>query len=920
MRDIDTSKTSAEVPPPAAARRVRPTNSFAEFKLGEIEQSIPDRFEKQVAEYPDRVAVKSRYQELTYDALNQIANRVARAVLAQRGKGEEPIALLLEQGAPLIAAILGVLKAGKIYVPLDPSFPRARLTYMLEDSQAALILTNNKNLAMAEEFARRSLPPINIDEFDTSARDENPGLSISPDALAYILYTSGSTGRPKGVVQKHRNLLHEIMNYTNEARICADDRLSLLRSCSFAGAMRDVFGALLNGAGLYPWYIKDEGLADLPGWLIEQQVTIYRSSVTAFRHFINALTGREEFPRIRLVYLAGESVYKSDVELYKKHFSPDCILVNGLGCSESFTFRWYFIDKETPIINSNVPAGYEIDGMETRLIDEAGKEVGPDEIGEIAVKSRYLSPGYWQRPDLTQAAFFPDPSGGGERTYRTGDLGRMLSDGCLVHLGRKDFQVKIRGYRVEIGEIEMTLLEHGKVREAAVVARDDKFGGKRLVAYVVPHQEQAFTVSELHRFLQEKLPEYMLPSAFVMLDALPLTPSRKVDRRALPEPEPVRPELENPFVAPRTVLEEGLAALWAKILGLERVGIHDDFFDLGGQSLLAIRLFLEIEKELGRRLPVVTLFQGPTIAQLADVLQRKESSAPWSPMVAIQAAGSERPFFCMHTLGGEVIPYFDLARNLGPEQPFYGLQAEGLDGKRPPFTRIEEMASKFIAELRKLQPEGPYLLGGMCYGGIVAFEMAQQLQAQGQEIGLLALMDTPRPPFSVIFRSYMRYERYVRRLRGSVRYFLRRSARHLRNLLKLSPVAWPAYFLKKARIAKELTIDRTSPRAELVRASHLTEAYRARVERAHRIARQSYNPQGYRGRISLFLVSQPLWKRFPDPRMGWTDLATDGVEVYIIPGGHHDLLREPSVRVLAENLSRCLHKAQKKHDERNIQE
>jgi len=606
------------------AKCKHPKGTFVPFRKEEIEQSIPDRFEKQVDRYSDRIAIKSRHQELTYKMLNQAANRVAWSILNERGRGEEPVALILENGAPMIAAILGVLKVGKIYVPLDPSLPQARATYILKDSQADIVVTNNKNLSLAEGLAQNVPQLVNIDKLDSSLNAENLGFSISPDTLTWILYTSGSTGEPKGVVHNHRNLLHFIMNYTNGFHICADDRLTLLYSCSVNAGAHDIFSALLNGASLYPWDIKEEGLTRLTDWLTQQEITIYSSVPTVFLHFIDTLTGEKNFPTLRLMKMMGEPVYRRHVQLYKKHFSQDCIFVNRLGSTETGSIRWHFIVKETRINGSNVPVGYPVEDNEILLLDDAGENVGLGHVGEIAVKSSYLSPGYWRRPDLTQAAFLPDSGGGDERIYCTGDLGRMLPDGCLLHLGRKDFQVKIRGYRIEIAEIEMALLDHVAIKEAVVRVWEGRPGDQRLVAYLVPAGQQAPTATELRRFLSEALPNYMIPSTFVTLDALPLAPNRKVNRRALPAPGRSRPELENSYLAPRTPVEEGLAEIWGQVLDIDQVGITDSFFDLGGHSLLATQVISRVIKTFRVKVTLRSLFQAPTVADMAVVIVQNQ--------------------------------------------------------------------------------------------------------------------------------------------------------------------------------------------------------------------------------------------------------------------------------------------------------
>jgi amino acid adenylation domain-containing protein len=627
------------------AKCFHPSGSFVEFAKAEVEQSIASRFEKTARRYPNAHAVKSKTQALTYDELNQAANRLAYAVIERRGAADAPVALLLENDVPMIAAILGVLKAGKIYVPLDTLYPRASLAYILEDSGVSVVVTNTRNLPAARALARSVCQVVNIDEIDSNSPALNPNLNISPDSPANILYTSGSTGQPKGVVQNHRNVLHEIMNYTNGVHICADDRLILVSSPSFSGTVRTVYGALLNGAGLYPCDIREEGLADLAEWMVRQGITIYRSVPAIFRHFLAASKENENFSNVRVVYLAGDSVSKNDVESYKKYFSQKCILVNSMGLSETLTCRWYFLDKDTRVPAGAVPVGYPVPDMDVVLLDDDGKELGFDQAGEIAIKSLYLSPGYWRKPELT-AAVFSAGADGASRLYRTGDLGRMSPDGCLDHLGRKDFQVKIRGHRIEVGAIETALLELDTIKEAVVVAwayaptdPSTALGTDlRLAAYVAPRKQPGPAVSSLRNFLREKLPDYMIPSAFVLLDALPLTPNGKVDRLALPAPDPTRPELGNPFVAPRTSIEERIAGIWSQVLGLEQVGVHDNFFDLGGHSLLATQVISRVRETYEIELSMQSFFEAATVAGIAAMIVRARESGAESPTPKIPRA------------------------------------------------------------------------------------------------------------------------------------------------------------------------------------------------------------------------------------------------------------------------------------------
>ncbi|MEH2295889.1 non-ribosomal peptide synthetase [Nostoc sp.] len=605
---------------------VHPNNPFVKFDKKDVELSVPERFQKQVHMYPEQIAVKTGEQMFTYDALNQFANRIARAILIKRDRlrrseaerQAEPIAILFESGASIIAAILGILKVGKFYVPLDTSLPQSRISYILKDSQAGLLLTDSKNISFAKKLQISGLEILNIDEIDSSISCENLDIPLQPDDFAYIIYTSGSTGQPKGVIQNHRYVLHLTMNYTNSGHICANDKLALLYSPNFAGAVRDIFCSLLNGATLLPYDVKQEGLIGLSSWLNQQEITIFFAVATMFRHFVNTLTQQDKFPKLRLIQVGSETVYKKDVELYKQHFSNDCIFVANLGGSEISPIRQYFVDRKTEIIGSTVPAGYAVEDHEVLLIDDEGKAVEFNQIGEIVVRSRYLFCGYWQRPDLTEAVLLKNVQEENKLLYKTGDLGCMLPDGCLLHLGRKDFQVKVRGYRIDVSEVEMALINTNLIREAAVVASPDNLGLRAYIVPLVPQQVLSFR--ELRSLLLESLPDYMVPSTFMTLEALPLTPNGKVDRLGLPAFSQIqRAPLES--LLPHTPTEEILVDIWTQILRVEEIGIHDNFFELGGHSLLVNQLIAQLFNAFSINIPLVTVFELPTIAQLAKRIE-----------------------------------------------------------------------------------------------------------------------------------------------------------------------------------------------------------------------------------------------------------------------------------------------------------
>jgi amino acid adenylation domain-containing protein len=597
-----------------------PSASAVEFEETDVETSIAARFARMARLYGDRPAVIAGNDRLTYTELNRATNRVARAILAQRGSASEPIALLLETGVPAIIAILGVLKAGKAYVPLEANYPPARLALMLADSQAPMIIAERSTFPMLQATDPLQRSVLDINEMGTGFDDADLDVAIAPRDVAYIMYTSGSTGEPKGVIQNHRNILHKVLTHTHDYRICTEDRLSLFYSCSFSASVRCIFGALLNGAALLIYDMKGQGFTQVAKRIVDDRLTIYFSVPTLFRELAVALASLKEPSSLRLIYLASETVGKQDIDLYRRCFAPGCILVHALATSETGAIRQYFISKTTEIIGDLVPVGYHVRDREVLLLDEHRALTGWNRVGEIAVRGRFLSPGYWQRADLTKAKFLPDPDDPEVRIYLTGDLGLMRPDGCLEYHGRKDFQVKVRGHNVGVGEIEAMLREVGGVKDAVVVSRQNGTGETSLVSYVVPDGLTLPTSGALRHALAAGLPNPMIPSAFVIIDALPMTPNGKIDRRQLPEPGSLRPTLDHPYTAPRTPMERDLAAIWAEVLALDRVGVEDNFFDLGGHSLGAARILSRVYAAFNVDLSLKALFDRPTVAGMAQAI------------------------------------------------------------------------------------------------------------------------------------------------------------------------------------------------------------------------------------------------------------------------------------------------------------
>lgn len=873
------------------AKCIHPSGTFIGFSKTELEQSITTRFEQQVAMYPDRVAIKGRDRQFSYDELNKTANRIARAILVHRGEGPENIALLFRHDIIGIAAMIGVLKAGKSHVPLDLSHPNVRMAEILKNSEARLILTDNENFPLGYELVQNNDMLINCDALDLELANQNLGLSISPDAFAYVLYTSGSTGQPKGVIENHRNVLHFSMIFSNRLHVCPADRLSLLAPFAFSGSASVIYPALLNGASVLPFDLKNQDMHSLVDFLTCERITIHSTLALNFRSLVDILSDAEKFPELRVLIVGGDRMNKRDVELYRKYFAPNCILRNGLGSTEVKEISWFLMDKESQLNSDIIPVGYALEDINISIVGSDGNDCGFNQVGEIAIKSRYLSPGYWKNPAANRAAFTPTSEDKSSHIYYSGDIGFMLPDSCLVHLGRQDFQVKIRGHRIEIAEIEAALLALDSVKAGVVLANEDSSGIKRMVAYIVPSKLYRPTFTELRHALSEKLPDYMIPSTFVMLDSLPLTPNGKIDRLALPNPSTIRPKLSAPFVLPRNPLESTLAEIWARELGLDMVGIHDNFFDLGGNSLIAARIFAEIRKIFDKNLPASVLLEVSSIKQQADIIrQKKLPSYLLCPLIAIRTRGHKRPIFLFHGCDGHILIYSWLARHLDSERPIYALRAPGIYGEQLPYTRIEDMASHYIRKMQVAQPEGPYLLGGIGTGGWIAFEVAQQLLAQGKKVDLLAIMEA-------LYHTQPLEE--ITRMDGLPKSSVRRLFHHLKQG-RIGPVFkgifnrvygicyWKfAYFPITRRIA---TVHGRINYIKYVRSKLV-------------IAEWGYHPKAYPGHI-LYFLSDGYKDGFDADN--WYRLAEGGLDVYIVPGSHSSILHEPNVRVLADKLMEYL--------------
>lgn len=612
-------------------------------------------FEEQVQQNPENIAVQVNNEQITYSQLNCSVNQIAHTILQGN---HQSVALLFDHSIDMIKGLLGALKTGLIYVPLDPSYPEKRLLYMVEHSEATMIVTNQKNFATAQRIASYNpdaIKILNIDLLEATVSMENPEKEIGDDQIAYILYTSGSTGNPKGVMQSHCNIWHFIQSYTRALAITSKDRLTLFSSFSHDAAVIDIYSGLLNGATLYPVNIKNQvNMQTIAEWLINEKITIYHSVPTVYRYFIKTLTGEERFPDLRYIVLGGENVIEHDVIKFREFFQ-DTVLVNLYGQSESSYNSSQQIGVDSPF--RKVTLGEVVDGTNLLVVTDEGVEALPLEVGEIIVACEHIAQGYWKDAEKTAEVFLNHPTLG--RLYRTGDLGKVLVNGQIEYVGRKDFQVKVRGYRIELGEIESQLLTHPQVCEGVVIAKEDSDGSTQLVAFMVT--EGKVTESELRDYLMDRLPDYMVPTYYERLDKLPVTPNHKLDRKALMNIE-LHVNAGVEYLPPTNETEEALVQIWANILGTKQIGIRDNFFKIGGNSLLATQLLLHIFKALKVQIPLRTIFISPTIEELAKYIQNATKGI-YSPISVIEkqeyypVSSAQMRLFILHQFESNSVNY-----------------------------------------------------------------------------------------------------------------------------------------------------------------------------------------------------------------------------------------------------------------------
>ncbi|WP_121810359.1 non-ribosomal peptide synthetase [Mucilaginibacter kameinonensis] len=847
-------------------------------------------------QYPDKVALKFHERILTYKALNEAANKLAGYLIDQGLKRGDVAGVALDRSPEMVISLLAVMKAGAAYVPLDPEYPKDRIEFMLEDSSAKILITSEK---YHNHFAANSIEVLieaALEKFPSYPVTE-PETGVSGEDLAYILYTSGSTGKPKGVQIRHFNLINFLLSCQKVPGMTTADKVLAVTTISFDIAGLDLYLPLITGAELL---LADSATAKDGRALVDlvkaEDVTVMQATPFTWRMML--VSGWDSKLPLK-VYCGGEAFPKDLVT----QLLPKCEEIwNLYGPTETTIYST--IKQITS--DEDITIGKPVANTQIYILDEALNNLTDGSIGEIYIGGDGVAVGYLNRAELSAERFVKDifSTVEGARMYRTGDLGKIRQDGEIVCLGRIDHQVKVRGYRIELEEIEQNLLKQNNIKQAVVIAREDTPGMPRLVAYVItPEPKEGLDLKNQfdawQKGLLEVLPEYMVPDDFVVMNAIPITPNGKIDRKALPKPDYNIIYREGEFVAPRTDNEKLVAKIWQQNMGIEQISILDNFFELGGRSLVAVKIMAAIEQETGKRLPLATLFEHATIEKLAARLEGDEVIS-WESLVPIKPTGSKMPLYIVHGAGLNVLLFNALAMNMDAEQPVYGLQARGLNGIDEPLDVMEEIAANYIAEIVAKNPEGPYALAGYSLGGIIAYEMANQLIAAGKEVKMVAMFDTYADRSDI---NDSKAKKIVDKTTLRAKQFA-----HSFVLLAEDPkrtIEYKGLMLKRQMIKLYWKVFKPNQKREGFF------AYDNEIDEASEKALRNYVLKPLNITLDLFRAKKRTFYMEDFEFLGWKPFAIKGVNVHEIPGEHNTIFAPPNDKEFAEVLQKCLDRVAK---------
>ncbi|MES2355414.1 MAG: amino acid adenylation domain-containing protein [Pseudomonadota bacterium] len=868
------------LPPTQRGQRVQMNQTKGALPQGLLQDGLASN----ASRYPNKVAVIAADRELTYAQLYSAANRLGHCLREAGAQPNQFVAILNDKGWEQAVAAFGILAAGSPYIPIDPNWPQERIHFLLKDTQTRIVVTSRKQRLPA---LPADVQVIFVDPELERFPDTPLSSAQSEDDLAYVIYTSGSTGVPKGVMINHCAALNTVADINRRFSVTESDVLFGISSLYFDLSVYDLFGTIAAGATLVLPPASDS--PDPTMWVDAIQrhgVTVWSSVPALMQLMVDAANASNaKFSTLKLVMMSGDWIPIALPDQIRRLASGVRIISLG-GATEAAIWSIYYpIEKIEPSWSS-IPYGKPLANQTWHILNESGEDAPVWVPGHLHIGGEGLALGYWHDAQKTATAFISHPRSG-ERIYRTGDLGRYLPDGNIEFLGRADFQVKIQGYRVELGEIEAVLSQHPDVVMAAVIAQSSG-AGKQLTAFLVTPLEKHIESVAVQAYLRSKLPAYMVPSHIVSLEQLPLTANGKLDRAALMKLGPSS-EARREFIAPRNAIERELAAIWEEVLEIKPIGIRDDFFDLGGQSFAAIRVVTRITQQFGRRLPLSVLLEERTIEALANNLHKQEA---WSPVVQLHPKQGGIPYFFVHPAGGNVMCYRGFAEKL--DAPFYGLQAVGLLGEQKPLESIEQMAALYVDEMRKVRPSGPYVLGGWSSGGMIAFEMARQLETQNEKVERIVMIDAPAPM----------------------------------QAASIDDVTLLQWFLEDLNIGIDLTrinieeIKMGTPAAALrVMLAHQTDNPNLDVDQLESVlsvfihivrAGRRYRPMPISADITVLRASEGLASEFTDhPALadsdwGWSHFTQGRVDSVEVPGNHYTVLSEGNIDVLVTLLSEKL--------------
>lgn len=850
------------------------------------EKTIVDLFEEQVLKTPDAIALRQHNRTMTYAEVNESANRLANYLVENDVKPGDNIGLIVTRGFSMIIGMYGIMKAGGAYVPIDPEYPIDRQEYILNNSSVVKVIADGnyslENLIAKDRFIK--INTLNLDRYST----ENVALKIDSKQLAYTIYTSGSTGRPKGVMIEHHSAVNLILWVNKEFNIGVDDRLLFITSMCFDLSVYDIFGMLAAGGSIV--IVKQDELMDVPklkDMMKNYGITFWDSVPTTMDYLVRELENHDnEYIQntLKVVFMSGDWIPVHLPDRIRKYFPKTQVISLG-GATEGTVWSNFYPVKEVGNDWNSIPYGKPLANNFFYILNDQLQPVPIGVTGELYIGGVGVARGYANDKEKTEKSFIKDPFNdqAGGRMYKTGDLGRMLPSLNMEFIGRKDDQVKIRGYRIELGEIESVLRQCDLIKQAVVLAKTDKDGKKRLVSYVVGKGKYDREV--VIAFLKSKLPDYMVPTLWMELEALPLTSNNKIDKKALPDFD-ADEQLKDKYVAPRNHSEKLLAEIWQEVLKVKAVGIHDNFFDIGGHSLLAVQIMSKIESRAGKKFPIAILFKYPTIESLNSFIQKNSTDIPWKSLVPIKPSGTKMPIYIVHGIGLNVLNFSGLATFMDKEQPIFGLQARGLDGIEEPLDDIVAIARQYIDELLEHNPGGPYAIAGYSIGSFIAYEMARQLLAMGREVRMIGIFDMDSE-VSVLHRSWLsllpiKIKRYLPKFMGGHKSIFK-------QLIYLADLNATALSYKLGIKKKPEFYVFLEP---------LQDKY-VRALREYKITPLDVRIDLFKARVSIHFNDD-------DEYLGWKKYALAGVNRYMVPGEHETMLVSPHVSEFAAILQSAL--------------